>query len=199
MMPSLHRIAQALGGDVRGGQVIAPAPGHSPADRGMSIKLSDDAPDGFVVKLFNEGDPIAAKDYIRNKLGMPPWQPNGKGGKGYISPGKEMARAAVELRNGKPAVSASPVRAPHLRPKPRRVSLRHIPTLAPTASYSTKCCGWSRKASASVGPSRAAAMRGTSATCGQSSIACPSCSSFRTRQFFSARAKRTPTVSPRSI
>ncbi len=70
MMPSLHRIAQALGGEVRAGQVIAPAPGHSPADRGMSIKLSDDAPDGFLVKLFNEGDPIAAKDYIRSKLGM---------------------------------------------------------------------------------------------------------------------------------
>jgi RecA-family ATPase len=119
MMPSLHHIAQALGGEVRAGQVLAPAPGHSPADRGMSIKLSDDAPDGFLVKLFNEGDPIAAKDYIRSKLGMPPWQPNGKGGNGYISPGKEMTRAAVELRNGKPAVSASSVpAAPASQPGP---------------------------------------------------------------------------------
>jgi hypothetical protein len=63
MMPSLHEVAQALGGEVRAGRVLAPAPGHSPADRGMSIKLSDDAPDGFLVKLFNEGDPIAAKDF----------------------------------------------------------------------------------------------------------------------------------------
>jgi RecA-family ATPase len=116
MMPSLHQIAQVLGGEVRGGQVLAPAPGHSPADRGMSIKLSDHAPDGFLVKLFNEGDPIAAKDYVRSKLGTPPWQPNGKGGNWHISPGKDMALAVTELRKGKPAPSASSV--PALPPAP---------------------------------------------------------------------------------
>jgi RecA-family ATPase len=114
MMPSLHQIAQALGGEVRGGQVLAPAPGHSPADRGMSIKLRDDAPDGLLVNLFNEGDPLAAKDYVRSKLGMPQWQPNGTGGSGYVSPGKEM-----KLRNGRPAPSASsaPPPAPEVAPR----------------------------------------------------------------------------------
>jgi RecA-family ATPase len=122
MMPSLHQIAQALGGEVRAGQVLAPAPGHSPADRGMSIKLSDDAPDGFLVKLFNEGDPIASKDHVRSKLGMPPWQPNGKGGNGHISPGKEMAHAVTELRNRKPAPFASWAPAPPPAPEvPPRV------------------------------------------------------------------------------
>src|SRR5271166_6752663 len=116
MMPSLHQIAQALGGEVRAGRVLAPAPGHLPADRGMSIKLSDEAPDGFLVNLFNEGDPLAAKDYVRSKLGMPPWQPNGNNG--HISPGKEMARAVTELRNGKPALSApAPPHAPEAPPR----------------------------------------------------------------------------------
>jgi hypothetical protein len=82
MMPSLMQIAQALGGEISGGQVLAPAPGHSPADRGMSIKISADAPDGFLVKLFNEGNPIAAKDYVRSKLGMEPWKPRKGNGRG---------------------------------------------------------------------------------------------------------------------
>jgi RecA-family ATPase len=45
----------------------------------MSIKIDDAAPDGFLVKLFNGGDEIAAKDHVRSKCGMPAWQPsNGK-------------------------------------------------------------------------------------------------------------------------
>jgi hypothetical protein len=74
MMPSLAQIAQALGGEVSAGQVLAPAPGHSPADRGMSVKIDADAPGGFLVNLFNGGDRIAAKDYVRDKLGMEAWQ-----------------------------------------------------------------------------------------------------------------------------
>jgi hypothetical protein len=74
MMPSLAQIAQALGGEVSAGQVLAPAPGHSPADRGMSVKIDADAPGGFLVNLFNGGDRIAAKDYVRDKLGMEPWR-----------------------------------------------------------------------------------------------------------------------------
>src|ERR1700754_1111827 len=100
-MITLAQIAQLLGGEVAAGQVRAPSPGHSPADRGMSIKLSDDAPDGFLVHLFNEGDPIAAKDYVRDRLGMPPRHPNGSGSNGHMSPGKEMALAVAELRKAK--------------------------------------------------------------------------------------------------
>jgi RecA-family ATPase len=106
-MITLAQIAQMLGGEVAAGQVRAPAPGHSPADRGMSIKLSDDAPDGFLVKLFNGGDPIAAKDYVRDRLGMPRWRPNGNGSNGHVSPGKEMAIAIAELRKAKTGSSAT--------------------------------------------------------------------------------------------
>lgn len=74
-MLSLAQIAQLLGGEVSGGQVLAPAPGHSPADRGMSIKLSEDARGRILVALFNGGDPLAAKDYVRERLGMEPWKP----------------------------------------------------------------------------------------------------------------------------
>ncbi|MHC2373370.1 hypothetical protein ACVIQT_008018 [Bradyrhizobium diazoefficiens] len=82
-MLSINQIAQAVGGDVSAGRVLAPAPGHSPADRGMCIKISDDAPDGFVVHCFNGGDDLAAKDYVREKLGLGLWQPKrGKPGNG---------------------------------------------------------------------------------------------------------------------
>jgi hypothetical protein len=79
MMPSLRNIAQALGGAVAGGQVLAPAPGHSAKDRGMSVKIDPAAPDGLLVCLFNGGDPLAAKDYVRAKLGLAPWKAKGNG------------------------------------------------------------------------------------------------------------------------
>jgi hypothetical protein len=105
-MLNLRDIATALDGEVSGGQVKAPAPGHSALDRGMSIKIDADAPDGFLVNLFNGGDEIAAKDYVRAKLGLPPWQPNGKAGNGHLSPGKVIAQAMSGRR--KPAPPAPP-------------------------------------------------------------------------------------------
>ena len=45
--PSLQTVAKALGGEISGGQVLAPGPGHSPKDRSLSVKLDASAPDGF--------------------------------------------------------------------------------------------------------------------------------------------------------
>ena len=73
---TLPNIAKALGGDVRGGQVLAPGPGHSEHDRSLSIKLDKDAPEGFLVNSFSGDDPIICRDYVRNKLGLP--DPNEK-------------------------------------------------------------------------------------------------------------------------
>src|SRR5262249_33485356 len=82
-LPSLQQIAKALGGEVCGNQVRAPGPGHSAADRSLSIKVDPAAPDGFLVKTFSPSDdPIAAKDYVREKLGLPAFKPNG-GGNGH--------------------------------------------------------------------------------------------------------------------
>jgi RecA-family ATPase len=76
MSPNLQSIARALGGEVRGGQVLAPGPGHSAKDRSLSVKLDAGAPDGFVVNSFANDDPIQCKDYVREKAGIDPF--NGK-------------------------------------------------------------------------------------------------------------------------
>lgn len=79
-LPPLVDIAAKLGGDVRSGEVLAPGPGHSPQDRSLSIKLDDQASDGFLVHSFSGDDPIACRDYVRGKLGLPPFEPKKNGG-----------------------------------------------------------------------------------------------------------------------
>jgi hypothetical protein len=69
--------ARALGGEVRGGQILAPGPGHSPKDRSLRIKLDANAPDGFLVHSFADDDPIACRDHVRAKAGLPAFAPNG--------------------------------------------------------------------------------------------------------------------------
>lgn len=76
---TLQQIARALGGEVCGNQVRAPGPGHSPKDRSLSIKLDASAPDGFLVHSFADDEPIRCKDYVREKLGLPPWNRNASG------------------------------------------------------------------------------------------------------------------------
>ncbi|MFI5012037.1 MAG: toprim domain-containing protein [Hyphomicrobiales bacterium] len=73
--PSLRQFAFALGGDVAGLQVLAPGPGHSPADRSMSVRFHPDARDGFVVTSFAGDDWRACRDYVRERLRLPGWQP----------------------------------------------------------------------------------------------------------------------------
>jgi putative DNA primase/helicase len=73
---NLRAIAQALGGDVtnhRAGQISCPGPGHSKQDRSLSVRFT--APDQFVVNSFAGDDPIVCKDYVRQRLGLPDWQP----------------------------------------------------------------------------------------------------------------------------
>jgi hypothetical protein len=75
-MPTYHllsigEIAEALGGDVTNGQALVPDPGHSAADRSLSIKCDNGAPDGFVVHSFAGDDPIKCREYVRERLGLP--------------------------------------------------------------------------------------------------------------------------------
>jgi putative DNA primase/helicase len=77
-MLSLNEIARALGGDVSGHSALVPGPGHSPADRSLSITPAENQ-DGFICHSFAGDDPIDCKDYIRGKLGLPEFKPNGKG------------------------------------------------------------------------------------------------------------------------
>jgi len=73
---SPRQVAAALGGEVSGDQVLAPAPGHSPKDRSLSIKIGAHLPGGFIVNCFSgAGDPLALKDYVREKMGVR-WEPS---------------------------------------------------------------------------------------------------------------------------
>jgi predicted P-loop ATPase len=83
MKPPLHSlraIAEALGGDVNGRSALAPGPGHSAGDRSLSVTPDTNAPDGFLVNSFSGDDPIACKDYVRAKLGMPAFTPQAPAG-----------------------------------------------------------------------------------------------------------------------
>jgi hypothetical protein len=93
---SLKELANALGGEVSGDQVIAPGPGHSPKDRSLSVKLDDKSPEGFVVFSFAGDDEIECRDYVREKARLPPWKPNG-GGK-HNSSGKPNSHGASKKK-----------------------------------------------------------------------------------------------------
>jgi Toprim domain len=70
-----RNIAHILGGDAIGRDgVSAPGPGHSRSDRSLSIKLDSRAPDGFVVFSHSGDDPIVCRDYVRDRLGLGPWE-----------------------------------------------------------------------------------------------------------------------------
>jgi RecA-family ATPase len=75
---SLDRVALLLDGEVSGGQILAPGPEHSRDDRSLSVKLDPQAPDGFVVNSFSGDDPIKCRDYVRERLSMPSWQPRNR-------------------------------------------------------------------------------------------------------------------------
>jgi hypothetical protein len=61
MMLDPRIVARALGGSVSGRNVVAPGPGHSRADRSLSIKIDPAAPDGFVVHSFAGDPPITCR------------------------------------------------------------------------------------------------------------------------------------------
>jgi putative DNA primase/helicase len=70
-----RQVARAIGGDAFGSKISAPGPGHSARDRSLSIRLDPSAPGGFVVHSHAGDDPIVCKDYVRQRLGLPAWEP----------------------------------------------------------------------------------------------------------------------------
>lgn len=63
-------VARALGGDATGLNIMAPGPGHSRADRSLSIKIDSTAQDGFILHSFAGDSPIACREYVRMAIGM---------------------------------------------------------------------------------------------------------------------------------
>src|SRR5262249_16058982 len=78
-MISLQEAARLLGGEVSGGQIRCPAPAHTAQDPSLSVRLSPNAPDGFVANSFDGDNPMECRDHVREKLGMPAFKPNGNG------------------------------------------------------------------------------------------------------------------------
>lgn len=68
MTGDLRAIAARLDGEVIGGQILAPGPGHGPRDRSMSIKFSNDG--SFIVSSFAGDDWRACRDLVKDRLGM---------------------------------------------------------------------------------------------------------------------------------
>ena len=90
-------VARALGGEADGDKVYAPGPKHSPEDRSLSILIDPAAPGGFVVYSFSAGDdPIRCRDHVRQKLGLPPWEPKPKTN-GAKSPKEKRSWAGFKL------------------------------------------------------------------------------------------------------
>ena len=72
----IRSLAAALGGTVTGrNSVLAPGPGHSPQDRSLTVTLDSSAPDGFVCFSHAGDDWKACRDYVRDRIGLPQWQP----------------------------------------------------------------------------------------------------------------------------
>ena len=80
MLPSVAKIAELLGGEVNGSQVLCPGPGHTASDRSLSIKLDNDDAEGFVVHSFADDDFKACRDHVRTRLGLPEPEKNGGAG-----------------------------------------------------------------------------------------------------------------------
>jgi 5S rRNA maturation endonuclease (ribonuclease M5) len=82
MLPPIAKIAELLGGDEQGDQVLCPGPGHGASDRSLSVKVDKDDAEGFVVHSFAGDHFKACRDYVRAKLGLPEPKKDG-GGKAW--------------------------------------------------------------------------------------------------------------------
>ena len=75
----LRSIAAALNGDVVGGQVLAPGPGHGPRDRSLAVRPGFRGQrDTFICHSFAGDDWKECRDFIRQKLGLPDDAPRRK-------------------------------------------------------------------------------------------------------------------------
>jgi putative DNA primase/helicase len=71
----LRTLARLLGGSVAGRSVLCPGPGHSRRDRSLEVTANTYAPDGFLVRSFAGDDWRDCRDYVRERLGLPQWEP----------------------------------------------------------------------------------------------------------------------------
>jgi putative DNA primase/helicase len=100
-MMDARTLAQALGGHVvNRNNVSAPGPGHSRADRSLSITIDPKAPDGFLTYSHCGDDWRTCRDYVRSRIGLPAWQP-GDGRDRRVAPHRlqDFDRAAIDAES----------------------------------------------------------------------------------------------------
>ncbi|WP_336492107.1 toprim domain-containing protein [Methylobacterium nigriterrae] len=71
-----RQVARALGGRAYGNRVSAPGPGHSRRDKSLTVFVDPKEPDGFTVHSHAGDDWQMCRDYVRERLGLPKWQPS---------------------------------------------------------------------------------------------------------------------------
>ena len=101
MRVSLEEIARVLNGKVRNGQVLAAGPNHSTKDKSLSVTLSATEECGFVVKSFAGDDWQTCKDYVLQKLGLPPFKPKERSHRSSDDIAK-LIQDAIALQTRKP-------------------------------------------------------------------------------------------------
>jgi hypothetical protein len=97
-MTDIRAVARALGGDVVGHDtVIAPGPNHSHKDRSLSVRLTND---DFVVHSHAGDNWRTCKDFVRERLGLPAWEP-GDGRDRRVAPSRieSFDRAVVDAES----------------------------------------------------------------------------------------------------
>src|SRR5206468_11516324 len=99
-----RHLAAALGGEAHGDRVLAPGPGHSKADRSLSIRISPRAPEGFVVDSFADDDWTLCRDYVRERAGLPNWT-------GKLDRLSMYSRPPVQSARSAPIESSDPERS----------------------------------------------------------------------------------------
>jgi len=90
----LRTIARRLGGEVSGRQVLAPGPNHSERDRSLSVRMSWQSPDGFIVFSHAGDDFAACRDHVRLKLGLPQLAPTRRDAPVAPAPSDQAGRIA---------------------------------------------------------------------------------------------------------
>ena len=103
-LPPIAKIAELLGGDVQGAEVLCPGPGHSAGDRSLSVKPDPADREGFVTHSFAGDDWKACRDHVRKKLGLPEPKPEPEDRQG----GVDHARRVHLLRPKRRAFSEGP-------------------------------------------------------------------------------------------
>jgi hypothetical protein len=102
---TIEQLHRALGGDVVNGkigkEVLCPGPGHSARDKSLSVAPADNV-DGFVVHSFGTDDPIRCKEYVREKLRLPPFEPKPKKGNGASKYSPTIAEYVYRAADGAP-------------------------------------------------------------------------------------------------